>query len=245
MDPIPFAISTNREQSLPLRRAILLYQHGGGSSATVHDIATVDGVSTILPGCAVHSGAVHALASALGERAEPAGFLPPELLWHDGRQLLWWLPPGRRHIVFRVPEFGGDRHGVLPHPGLVFHASPQRWMAWAVKGGARPTPLTALWRAPYFNVHLEGDICAGTGEVPQHYGVDALDDWNHAFFGSAFSHLTDKEPLVAYEQGPGSFWLAMLGGAWDRFPQKVLVPSVAGTVGEQLARLVGARGGRR
>jgi len=245
MDPIPFSISTNREQALPLRRAILLYQHGSRSSATVHDIATVNGALTILPGCAVHSAAVHALAAALGERAEPAGFLPQELLWHADRQLLWWLPPGKRHIVFRVPEFGNERHGVVPHPGLVFYASPRRWRVWAVKGDERPTPQTALWRAPYLNVHVDGDICAGTGEVPQHHSIDSLDDWNRAFFSSAFSHLTDNDPLVDYELGPGSFWLAMLGGEWERFPMKVLVPSVAGTVDEVLGKLTGGGRGTR
>lgn len=245
MNTIPFHISTESELAVPLRRAILLYQHARQVCATVHDITIEDNVPIILPGCAVHGAAVHELARALGERAEPPSFLPPELLWYERQQLLWWLPPGRRHTLFRVPEFGGELAGVLPHPGLVFFAAPGRWLVWAVKGRGRPRPASRLWRAPYLNVYRNGQICEGSGELPGHFAVERLEDWNRAFFASAFSHLADSEPLLDYEGGPGAFWRAMLAGHFERFPSRVLVPSAAGTLAQLLTTLQGGHHDRR
>lgn len=241
MSAIPFTIHSNDEQTLPLAGAILLYQLGQQVCATVHRIGMEGETPTLLPGCAVTSDAVNELARALGQRCPPPRFLPLELLWHERQQLLWWLPPGQRPTLFRVEAFGRERSGNLPHPGLVFYAAPGRWMVWAVKGKQRPRPATPLWRAPYLNTYRDGQICAGSSILPAHFAAERLEDWNAAFFSSAFSHLADSEALLRYQGGPGTFWLHMLDGAFARFPQQVLCPSIQGTLDQLLTKLTGVQ----
>lgn len=243
MNTPDFSIHTNRAGVMTLERAILLYRGDGQRCATVHDIAIIDDTPTILAGKAIHSGAVHALARGLRQVA-PAGFLPAELLWHDGERMLWWLPGGRRHMTFRVPEFGDERSAVLPHPPLVFLAAPRAWAVWALRERQRPTPETALFQAPFFNVSNDGHICAGTGELPARVKPELLEAWNRAFFSSAFSHPGTPKRLLSYPGGPYAFWQAMLDGKFPRFPLRVLEAANTATLGTLIALQQGGKHGR-
>ena len=48
--------------------------------------------------------AVNQLSRALSKSIAHGGFLPETVLYMDGDLLLWWLPPDKRHIVFRAAE---------------------------------------------------------------------------------------------------------------------------------------------
>lgn len=230
MNEAEFSIQTPTENVLTLDQAVLLY-HGrsGGALATVHEVMTVDGVPVIGAGCAMTAHAARELATALLRRAAHGGFLPETVLYVLGDVLLWWVPPARRHIAFRVGDdhaevFGGRERGeIVPQPGLIFAASSRMWRVWAVKGARRPTPQTPLFQAPYFNVDGQGHICQGNVPVPEGTTVEKIGAWNDAFLRSYFTHPNVTGKLLRYRGGAYAFWRDMLEGRFARFPERVLV----------------------
>lgn len=246
MNQAEFYIQAPSTGTVHLRRAVLIYDGQQGSAlATVHDITEVDGEPVIGAGQAMTPRAAMDLARALLKRAAHGGFLPETVLFMDGDALVWWVPPARRHIAFRVEEehaedFGARERGEsVPHPGLVFAVSSTVWRVWAVKGTARPTPLTPLYQAPYFNVDVQGNICQGNTPVPEGTTVEKIAAWNEAFLRSYFTHPNGPGKLVRYRGGTYAFWRDMLDGHFRRFPERVLV-DVKTTLGGLLSIKEGA-----
>lgn len=225
MNEADFEIRTQTDGILRLDQAVLIYRGASDSAlATVHKIEEIDGEPVVLAGQAMTPRAAIQLARALSKRVAHGGFLPETVLYMDGDVLLWWVPPARRHIVFRAPELSAPERGeVVPHPGLVFAASSAVWKVWAVKGKHRPTLQSALFQAPYFNVYEDGDICRGNVEVPDGTTAEKIDAWNAAFFSSFFTHPNVKGKLVRYRSGSYAFWRDMLDGKFTKFPEHVLV----------------------
>ncbi len=229
MNQAEFSIKTETDGILRLDRAVLIYHGASGSAlATVHEVEDVDGEPVIGAGQAMTPRAAIALARSLSKNVTHGGFLPETVLYMDGDLLLWWLPPGKRHIAFRTPgkedQMGAAERGeTVPHPGLVFAASSQVWRVWAVKGRARPTLATSLYQAPYFNVDARGDICQGNVAVPEGTTAEKIAAWNDAFLRSYFTHPNVPGNLVRYYGGAYPFWRDMLDGKYSRFPERVLV----------------------
>lgn len=240
MTEAEFSIQTPTDNVLTLDQAVLLY-HGrsGGALATVHDVVTVEGAPLIGAGRAMTAQAARELASALLQRAAHGGFLPETVLYVHGDVLVWWVPPARRHIAFRVGEdhvesFGGTERGeAVPTPGLVFAASSRAWRVWAVKGTRRPTPKTPLFQAPFFNVDGHGRICQGNVPVPEGTTVEKIGAWNDAFLRSYFTHPNVTGKLLRYRGGSYAFWRDMLDQRFTRFPERVLVDAKT-TLGQLL-----------
>ena len=230
MNEAEFSIQTPTDNVLELDQAVLLY-HGrsGNALATVHEVITVDGAPVIGAGRAMTAQAARELAAALLQRAAHGGFLPETVLYLQGDLLVWWVPPARRHLAFRVgteqaEAFGGRERGeTVPQPGLIFAAASNVWRVWAVKGQSRPTPQTPLFQAPYFNVDDQGRICQGNAPVPNGTTVEKISAWNDAFLRSYFTHPNVAGKLLRYRGGAYAFWRDMLNGRFTRFPERVLV----------------------
>lgn len=226
-----FEIMARSEGELRLSRAVLIYQqkasHDGRPSrafATLHDIQDVNGVPTIQAGKAMTPRAAARLAVDLGKGITPGGFLPPTVLYMNGDLLMWWVPPSKRHIWFKAGDIGPvERGAVVPHPGLIFAASSTQWSVWAVKGNQRPTPQTAIYQAPYFNVDQTGGICQGNVITPSGTTAERIGAWNGAFFDSYFTHPGIPRGLLRYRGGACEFWRHMLDGQFATFPARVLV----------------------
>lgn len=240
MNEAEFSIHTPTDNVLELDQAVLLYHGRSGSAlATVHEVMTVDGAPVIGAGRAMTAQAARELAAALLQRAAHGGFLPETVLYLQGDLLVWWVPPARRHLAFRVGSeqaeaFGGRERGeMVPQPGLVFAAASNVWRVWAVKGQSRPTPLTLLFQAPYFNVDGQGRICQGNVPVPNGTTVEKISAWNDAFLRSYFTHPNVTGKLLRYRGGAYAFWRDMLDGRFARFPERVLVDAKT-TLGQLL-----------
>jgi PRTRC genetic system protein B len=249
MNEAEFHIHAPSDNVLTLDAAVLIYRGASGSAlATLHDVHHVDGEAVIGAGQPMTPRKALELSRALLKRVAHGGFLPANVLYMDGDLMLWWEPPARRHVVFRVDEAhagqlgGGERGETVAHPGLVFAASSRVWSVWAVKGSQRPTPETALYQAPYFNVNQQGQICQGSVGRPEGTTAEKIGAWNDAFFRSYFTHPNVAARLVKYEGGAYAFWRDMLDGRFTRFPQRVLVP-VKTTLGALLG-MKGADDGR-
>ncbi|MCD9026824.1 PRTRC system protein B [Luteimonas sp. BDR2-5] len=240
MNQARFSIRTPSDSTLSLSQAVLIYKgRSGDVLATLHPVEDADGEPVIGAGKAVTPRAAREMASALGRQIGHSGFMPDTVLYVDGDLLLWWVPPARRHVMFRVDRThadalgGAERGETVPHPGLVFAASSKVWRVWAVKGSARPTPATLLYQAPYFNVSDNGAICQGSVQVPKGTTAEKIDAWNDAFFRSYFSHPNVHRMLVKYRGGAYRLWRDLLDGRHMRFPERALV-----TTGTTLAELL-------
>lgn len=225
MNSARFDIVARTDGELRLSKAVLIYEgQASGAFATLHDIEDISGLPIIQAGKALTPRAALRLARELGKGVAHGGFLPETVLYLDGDLLLWWVPPAKRQVWFRAGDIGPDDRGeVAPHPGLVFAASSQHWSVWAVKGQDRPTPDTALYQAPYFNVDASGGICQGNVATPNGTTAEKIGAWNDAFFNSYFTHPNVIKGLVRYRGGACQFWRHMLDGKFTAFPQRVLV----------------------
>lgn len=223
---VTFRVEGEKDAPFTLDKAILVYKGGGGQAfATAHEVAKVGKKTVILAGKAMSAQAAVELALELSKNAARGGFVPQELLFHDGDTMSWWVPPARRHVSFKAKELGADERGeVVSHPGLVFMASGRRhWSVWAVKGNERPNEQTPLFLAPYFNVSETGVICVGNVSLPDGTAAERISAWNDAFFNSFFTHSNARK-LVKYRGGAYAFWRDMLNGKHHVFPERVLVP---------------------
>jgi PRTRC genetic system protein B len=223
-----FTIDEGHTAALSLTRAILVYQGGGSSFATVHNVARGDTGPLILAGKPLTPAVATRLARELAKAAaRGGGFMPQTLLYLDGDVLAWWVPPCHRHVAFRAKQLGADERGeVVPHPGLVFCVTGRRaWYVWAVVGAERPAPDTPLYRSPYFNVWDDGAICTGNVGLPQGTTAEKVEAWNASFFGSFFTHPNGNGVLVSYRGGPYKLWRDLLDGRFTEFPQRVLKPT--------------------
>jgi PRTRC genetic system protein B len=247
MEP-KFSLSAGDSGTMHLTHAVLLYQGGTQTVASLHRIGMAAGEPVVLAGRALRTRSAHTLARALADNDRAHGYLSPDVLCADHGQLIWWLAPGKRQLSFRLQDaelhafFGGaTRSALLPHPGLVFRLLRNGDLqVWAVKGQQRPQPDTSLLRAPYFNVWKSGKICLGNVPVPRGTTADRIGAWHRAFFDSYFTHPNDGKGLLTYKGGAYAFWRDLLDNPPDTFPEQVLVaPSTPLT----LATLIAAGGG--
>lgn len=230
MNEAAFSIHAPARGTVKLSRAVLIYEgEQGGALATVHNIQDAAGEPVIGAGQAMTARTAAGLARALLKNAMLGGYLPETVLYLDPDLIVWWVPPERRHIAFRVEKemaeaLGGVERGeVVPQPGLVFAVSSRIWQVWAVKGASRPTLTTPLFQAPYFNVNSQASICQGNVPAPEGTTVAKIAQWNDAFLRSYFSHPNGNVELVRYRDGAYAFWRDMLDGRFRRFPEKVLI----------------------
>lgn len=220
------------EETMQLQAAVLLYANqNSGAFATVHNIAFNEkGIPQLLQGSPLTTEILNSLAAALVKGAESKrnfnGYLPENVLAVGIGSIVWWLPAADRPVSFScTDELIGVSNGITPHPPLVFGVNNKGWYAFAVKDNVRPKLDTKLWQAPYFNVWDSGKICQGSTRVPPGATTQQIEEWNHAFFASNFSHpnVHAAGKLVKYKGGPFRFWRDMLDGKFRRFPLRTLV----------------------
>lgn len=227
-------VDTREATSMQLKRAILVYESGHSFDSTAHVHATVHDVAyfddrapALLPGVTADKPAIAGLLASLGESIAFAGFIPHRLLFVGPALLIWWTEPGMREVWFKSGKLG-ERSGTTPHPGLIFAVSQGKWFVWAVSGAGRPGPDSHLYQAPYFNVWEGGQICTGNVELPRSFGIETIEGYERAFFGSYFTHpnIHDRGKLTKHRGGPNGLWKALLDGKHETFPEETLVPSV-------------------
>jgi PRTRC genetic system protein B len=223
-----FATNFTGSSRINLSKAILLYEGGGHSYATVHD-AVFDGVNkqSIGTGRPVDIAMLGTLVDALGRNASVGGFLPSNVLSVGFDSIVWWVKPASRRVFFKTDEeIIGDRSEIVPHPGLLFGVNSRGgWSVCAVKGTKRPESDTPICQAPYFNVWNTGNICTGTVETPNGTTVDDIAKWEECFFNSYFVHpnVHVNNQLINDKNNPYQFWKMMLDGKYKTFPSRVLV----------------------
>ncbi len=234
-------ISLSSTTSFELREALLVYRSdrdsnrmGTSAFVTKHGVKFDQaGIPALEAGTPIHQSDIFTLIEQL-RGALPVEFLPANVLVLTQETIVWWVPSSVRPMFYakekgrEVAELSGKR---FPQPGLIFRVQGGSLDVRAVAGNARPGQGTALYRAPYWNVNDNGDVCLGTARVPRSITVDSLPLWENAFFESEFTHPNAAHKLTEHSGGFVGLWKSLVGKR--RFPVEYLADA-----GETLGQFI-------
>lgn len=237
-----FNLTVQRLAPLALKRAILLYEGGDRTLATIHEVEAREGKQpTILAGKALTARMSRWILQAVSRNGIGVSFLPECALMACGDRLMWYEPPQVRHLGFKQStqfpaRSPGTLSGTAPTPGVIFLVEGNSWRVMAYRGEGRPTPGTPLYRAPTLNTYQDGAICTGNVRTPSSTAAESIQAWSDAFWHSNFTHA-NYEGVVDYEGDAPKLWKdALLSRFGTTFPDHVLKPYNQ-TLGEYLAEL--------
>ena len=90
------------------------------------------------------------------------GLLPQNLLYvkpENNGYAIWYTPLQRKELFFA--ESLGIPSGIANVPAMIWKASRDTLMVYAIKGNRKPQGKTALYHAPFFNIYANGTVCMG------------------------------------------------------------------------------------
>jgi PRTRC genetic system protein B len=196
-----------------LKQAVLLYQEGSRTFATLHEVKhQPDRAPYLCAGQSVTTGFLETLAKGLGA-SMAAEVLPEHVLARTPELIAWWSPAQRRLMFFGD---GGPRARALngktyPHPALVFMIHGRELFVRALAQDSRPKADTRLRSAPYWNTDAHGRVCLGSMRVPDEVSVGSLSGWENAYFASEFTHPSGAVRLTSHPSGFLGLWSGLAG----------------------------------
>jgi PRTRC genetic system protein B len=223
-----------------LTEAVLVYRGGGdGAFASLHHVKQAEnGIPYLTPGEALTTAFLRTLAQGLGAQVKPE-ILPDNVLARTPDMLVWWSRPQHRVMFFGgTDEEARKLNGlVFPHPALIFKVAGKDLSVRATETTSRPSPVTPLKMAPYWNTDSRGLVCAGSMRVPESSDIASIPVWQDAYFQSQFTHAAGAVRLTSHPGGFIGLWKGLAGK--KRFPVQRLIDA-----GETLQEFV-ARGSKR
>jgi len=213
-------------RSFTLKQAVLLYQEGSRSFATLHEVKHLpDQAPYLCAGQSVTTGFLKTLAKGLATNMA-AEVLPEHVLARTPELVAWWSRSQPRLMFF------GDGHAeakklngrMYPHPPIVFAIHARELFVRALAEDRRPTADTHLKNAPYWNTDPHGRVCLGSMRVPEEVSVNSLSGWEEAYFASEFTHPSGAVRLTTHPGGFLGLW-SSLAGRKRKFPVRFLADS--------------------
>lgn len=217
-------IGDNR--TFALKQAVLLYQDGSRTFATLHEVnSRQDGTPHLSAGQSVTTDFLQKLAAGLGASVA-VEILPEHVLARTQGLLVWWSGAQRRLLFFgegnqEAKKLNGKMY---PHPALVFMIRGSELFVRALEKSSRPTADTPLKSAPYWNTDSHGRVCLGSMRVPEEVSTSSLSAWEDAYFASEFTHPSGAVQLTTHPSGFLGLW-SSLAGRNRHFPVKFLADS--------------------
>jgi len=209
-----------------LKQALLLYQEGSRTLATLHEVKYLpDKAPYLCAGQSVTTGFLETLAKGLGA-SMGAEVLPEHVLARTPELIAWWSRAQLRLMFFgdgnaEAKNLNGKMY---PHPALVFMIHGRELFVRALADNRRPTANTRLKNAPYWNSDAHGRVCLGSMRVPEETSVGSLSAWENAYFASEFPHPSGAVRLTTHPGGFLVLW-SSLAGRKHNFPVKFLADS--------------------
>lgn len=168
------------------------------SVLTVHDIFESNQGPVIGAGQAMSDTDREMLRSLLnGESPGQSRWWPETLLFQDAYQMVWYVPPAKRSMYFRV---GNEQKKFnLWWPGLVMsYKIGKGFRVIAYAGSGRPSHDQKLYHAPLWNINAVGGICSGSAITSREISPEAMDIWNRVVFDTNFTH-SNHEQIIAFD----------------------------------------------
>ena len=122
----------------------------------------------------------------------PKSIMKKEILHIDHRtsRVMWFTKAQQRNLYF-IKSFDIS-NGLASVPPMLWLASRESVMVYALATDRKPTGNTKLYHAPFFNIHENGVVCMGTVDIDMK-NIRCLEEftsaWEDYFFNSNFSHL--------------------------------------------------------
>jgi PRTRC genetic system protein B len=106
--------------------------------------------------------------------------------------LLWWVPAAPRELMFdvRVTAAAGVEKlngKAIPQPPLLMLTEGSTLYVYALAENKRPDVNTRLYKAPYWNMFENGQMCMGTVKLPDVIDAQNPEASTRRFFQSNFS----------------------------------------------------------
>lgn len=212
-------------RTFALKQAVLLYQEGNRTFATLHEVKSrLDGPCYLSAGQSVTAGFLQTLAKGLGANMA-AEVLPENVLARTPDMIAWWSPAQCRLMFFdegntETTKLNGK---MFPHPPLVFMIYKCELFVRALAENRRPGGSAHLSNAPYWNTDARGRVCLGSMQVPQEVGAGTITAWEKAYFASEFTHPSGAVRLTTHPRGFLGLWSAVVGR--KHFPVRFLADS--------------------
>ena len=163
-------VSIGGGQKMALTGAVLVYRGGTDAFAAWHPAkpGPVGGAPYLGEAESLTTEFLRTLAAGLGTYIPPE-ILPVNVLVRTSELLVWWTPAQYRTLFFgEQSEAGKDLSGKrYPVPPLVFKVSGGSLWVRALEKNERPTAITKLKTAPFWNGNETGEICLGTMRIPE------------------------------------------------------------------------------
>src|SRR5216684_2616702 len=213
-------------RTFTLKQAVLLYQEGSRSFATLHEVKSQpDKAAYLCAGQSVTTGFLETLAKGLGA-SMGAEVLPERVLARTPELLAWWSRAQPRLMFFgdgnaEAKKLNGKMYS---HPPLVFMIYGRELFVRALAENCRPAADTPLRNAPYWNTDAHGRVCLGSMRVPEEVSVNSLSGWEEAYFASEFTHPSGAVRLTTHPGGFLGLW-SSLAGRKRKFPVRFLADS--------------------
>ena len=180
-----------------LSSALIIYSDGKNSIVTRHPINGVKqegAVPSLGSGAAITQEFVEQLYRS-AHRASGVEILSPNVLCNQPGFISWWAPACVRPLFFESTK-NTDEAALLnslsgkmfPVPAMVFAVRDRKLYAFALARSERPSKDTKMFRAPFWNIYANGNVCMGSAELPKHGGESTISEWENAFYMSAFTH---------------------------------------------------------
>jgi PRTRC genetic system protein B len=217
-------------------QALVLHKAGARHFALVHDITSdpATGGPMLTAGTPMTDASLRDLHGKLvgGGRTAPA-LIPAGVLLAEPGLLVWHRPSCRRTVFFATKDkaLNAELDGrIALHPALLFVARPRRMAIYALPGNDRPALSTPLWRAPYYNLWLSGEMCEGDVYLPPDPlpNPECIASYERGFFDSSFVHtnVREKSQITTFQGGHDGLWRMLCQPGHGCFPTMFLVPSV-------------------
>jgi PRTRC genetic system protein B len=220
-------VNIGSSESFQLHRAILIYGTDEHRCvfATLHDVVRPkngDVSPTLGVARLLTTEFIRELVKGLGKDTI-LEVLPENVLARNEYVTAWWVPKTHRVLFFHEnSELAALSGKKFPTPALVFKVAGGHLSVRGLAGIGRPNAGSALEYAPFWNVYPDGKICHGTMRVPDGTSLKSLPDWEHAFFGSNFSH-TIRDDMTRHKKGTTGLWTE-LADQTVQFPSCYLKP---------------------
>jgi len=191
-----------------LKCAVMIYTDTSTAFATLHEVKVdSEGSPYLAAGRSLTTAFLRRLSEGLGT-ATPAEVLPECVLARTPDLIVWWTKAQSRVMFFGGQEENAKKLNghVYPHPPLVFMVRGRELFVRALAENTRPTGVTHLKTAPYWNTDSRGSVCAGTMRIPDQLTANSISEWESAYFGSEFTHPSGAVRLTKHRRGFVGLW---------------------------------------
>lgn len=142
------------------------------------------------------------------------GLVPDNLLsyksFKGGNYKLVWYRPAEIRVIHHAPTLKLPTNKAWV-PAIVYHVERDSLSVYALPNDNRPKENNRLYKAPFFNVNDDGDVCLGNARVqkPKEKTYDnIMKYWEDMFWLSEFSHVNGSEKVKSKDLN--SVWKRLL-----------------------------------